>query len=239
MLHHQRYPAFILYFTIEPSAIDVNVHPTKHELRFRESRLVHDFLFAKIHHALAQTKPQAVVNVNTAASNEAIIEPSSLSFGATEIAKSSLGVSRENNDFSSSKNHHAQQDMTLYQTLLQDTKAASTAPKEQANTKPLMQETQPLDLTVKEEEPDNTEPQETQINALTAHANQQQSTIAQSEKHSYPLGFALAQVHGIFILAQNEKGLIIVVMHAAHERVLYEKVKKNYGKNKRLFHSNS
>ena len=74
MLHHQRYPAFILYFTIEPPAIDVNVHPTKHELRFRESRLVHDFLFAKIHHALAQTKPQAVVNVNTAASNEAIID---------------------------------------------------------------------------------------------------------------------------------------------------------------------
>jgi len=64
VLHHQHYPAFILYFSIDPSLVDVNVHPTKQELRFRDGRLAHDFLFGKIHQVLTQTKPTVSSDVN-------------------------------------------------------------------------------------------------------------------------------------------------------------------------------
>ena len=157
VLFHGRYPAFVLFLQCDPMNIDVNVHPTKHEVRFRESRLVHDFIQRALENAIAELKPQSHIKRQT----HTAIHPS-----VTNIrqAETSLAVG---------------QTIAAYETLV---KAAAMALAEPANE---------IDS---EEIP--------------------------------PLGHAMAQLYGIYILAQNKQGLVIVDMHAAHERIIYEKMKK-------------
>ncbi len=170
VLFHGRHPAFVLYLEIDPAAVDVNVHPAKHEVRFRDSRLVHDFLFRTLHEVLAQVRPAdtfAAQNVDFTAPSSL---PSAPQFGA---------IRRQ----------------------------------------------EPMPLQVSE-----------QLTAYTAlhpardSVGQTALRTAQPDVASEipPLGFALAQLHGIFILAQNAQGLVLVDMHAAHERITYEGLKSAY-----------
>jgi DNA mismatch repair protein MutL len=161
VLYHGRHAAYVLYLTLDPKLVDVNAHPAKLEVRFRDSRQIHDFVFRAVERALAGTRP-----------NLAGAPAASSPGGNGEPRPSSLGY--------------------------QGAPAARDAPLPFADSSP-----DPWALA-----------------ALVRDA-----PAAAPGADGEPLGAALAQLHGVYILAQNREGLVLVDMHAAHERVLYEKLK--------------
>ncbi|HEY9034359.1 MAG TPA: DNA mismatch repair endonuclease MutL [Pseudomonadales bacterium] len=167
VMYHDRHAAFVLYLQLDAATVDVNVHPTKHEVRFRDGRSVHDFLFRAIHKSLADIRPQTTLR---------------------------------------------QQDPPA---------AASHAQPESA---PLQQH---MPLAYHQPGPAASERQiENSIAAYQLFASQPQpASPAAAGSDIPPLGYALAQLHGIYILSQAEQGLIITDMHAAHERIVYERLK--------------
>jgi DNA mismatch repair protein MutL len=148
VLHGARHPAYVLFLTLDPAAVDVNVHPAKTEVRFRDSRGVHQFVF----HALTRALAQPVVNTPAAASMPAFAPPRQQSFAVAEPRSNAAAY---------------------------------------------------LDFA-----------RQAYTDVPTAHTSA-----------APPLGFAIAQLHGLYILAQNETGLVLVDQHAAHERILYERLK--------------
>jgi DNA mismatch repair protein MutL len=178
VLYHGRHPTFALFLEIDPHLVDVNVHPTKHEVRFRDSRSVHDFLFRAIHRALGDTRPEHKIHQVVAETGS--FEQSSLSL-ARQSSSSSLGQSA--GDRWSRRGSIGEQ-VAAYQALHPRTEYSGEAA--------------------------------AQFSGLDADA---------SKTDTPPLGYAVAQIHGIFILAENSQGLIIVDMHAAHERITYERMK--------------
>lgn len=170
VLYHGRNPVFALFLSLHPSMVDVNVHPTKHEVRFRESREVHDFIFRTIHHVLADTRPQD--QVEAAASTidlGALPAQSNIVFQRPGTGSAAVG----GGSISELPRHYGH-------ILAQEPSADEAARSFQSL---------PDDGTVP------------------------------------PLGYALAQLHGIYILAENARGLVLVDMHAAHERITYERMK--------------
>ncbi len=180
VLFHGRHPAFVLYLELQPALVDVNVRPTKHEVRFRDSRLVHDFLFRALHRALADQRPQDRLSTEAVAGNAAAEStarvPGAPVFGSGSAVQNRmpLGIA-EPGPVSSAW-------------------AASAGLNSRGS----------LALTTR------------QLSALES---------LHKDDDVPPLGFAIAQLHGIYILAQNRQGLIIVDMHAAHERITYEHMK--------------
>jgi DNA mismatch repair protein MutL len=178
VLHHERQPAYVLALELDPAGVDVNVHPSKIEVRFRDGRAVHQFIVHAIQRALSRTSPAHAIGIGTEAPNPpAHIAAAPLpAFAPMRDAQSSpqqtytpsaqsrlpLGVAQSNES---------------YRQLLEALKPAASA-------SPNVQEDIP------------------------------------------PLGFALAQLAGIYILAQNQAGLVVVDMHAAHERIVYERLKR-------------
>ncbi len=157
ILHHQRHPAFVLFLDMPPEQVDVNVHPAKSEVRFRESQGIHQFVFHALQDALSATMAEA-------------------------------------------------------------TPAPASAPREEparATFTPIQQ--QPLSFGA-------AQPQAAYKLWEEAAAVREQETAA-PQHDAHPLGFALGQLSGIYILAQNQHGLIVVDMHAAHERIVYERLK--------------
>ncbi|HET9664392.1 MAG TPA: DNA mismatch repair endonuclease MutL [Burkholderiales bacterium] len=157
VLHHDRHPAFVLFLEMEPERVDVNVHPTKTEVRFRDARGVHQFVFHTLHKALA----------GSAGGEPAVSAPAVPAHAAPGAysTQEAMGL-------------RVAQPAAFYETLF-----GTHAP------------------------------------AMTEPVSETSSSAAP------PLGFALAQLAGVYILAQNEEGLVIVDMHAAHERIMYEKLK--------------
>ena len=184
VLFHGRHPAFVLYLELDPAGVDVNVHPAKHEVRFREQRLVHDFLFRTLHEVLAQTRAGQIGGASAVADTtdaapvmghaSAVAAPAMTSTpawsGQFSQSRLSLGVREE--------------PLADYAALLGEP-ARLAEPTYAANT--------PMPPAQDDEAP--------------------------------PLGFAIAQLKGIYILAENAHGLVLVDMHAAHERITYEKLK--------------
>ena len=197
VLYQGRHPAFVLFLEIEPQSVDVNAHPAKYEVRFRESRAVYDFVKHCLQKSLANTSPvSAELSVyNIAQSNEHSVNETSL----------------ENRDLQHSFNQQAS--FPLDAALIPDTTVTSTAAsiveKNDSNYDVTTQSINPMPL---------------QVTERIDRAEYLQQ-IEQFEK-APPLGFALAQLHGIYILAQNTEGLIVVDIHAAHERILYERLKQ-------------
>lgn len=181
VLFHGRHPAFVLYLELDPAGVDVNVHPAKHEVRFREQRLVHDFLFRSLHEALAQTRAGQAEGAGeepqpayaTASLPATSGRPTAPSWpGQFSQNRLSLGV--------------REQPLGEYAALL----GASAEP-----TGGAMPTWVPPSM-----------PQE-------------------SAEEVPPLGYAIAQLKSIYVLAENAHGLVLVDMHAAHERITYEKLK--------------
>lgn len=163
VLHHERHAAFVLFIEIDPAQVDVNVHPTKIEVRFRDARGVHQFIFHALNKALSRT----VAGTTTAAEATGVSpNPATPQAPAGHFRQNSMALG-------------VAQPAGFYETLFGQRPA-----------------TPPL----------------------------QQSAVPASP--SPPLGFALAQLSGIYVLAQNEQGLVIVDTHAAHERIMYEKLKQ-------------
>ncbi len=173
VLHLDRHPAYVIYLHINPDNVDVNVHPTKIEVRFRDSRAVHQFIFHAIHKALANGHTE---------SSEANLSDSTHHIGAVTRNIKKVPLTYSQNRQVNLPLQSAAQPSVFYQTLFgEKSHEIIAAP----------------DLTV------------------------------QSESHaSNFLGYALGQLLGIYILAQSTQGLIIVDMHAAHERIVYEKLKQ-------------
>jgi DNA mismatch repair protein MutL len=167
VLFHGRHPAYVLFLELDPRGVDVNVHPAKHEVRFRESRLVHDFVYRTLHQALAETRAGAA-----ATPMQATQASHAWSMPAPQQSTMGLRVADAANAY-----------------------AALYAPRD-AETFP--------------ESPDAFAPTPMPEDAPGGLP---------------PLGFAVAQLHGIYILAENADGLVVVDMHAAHERIGYEKLK--------------
>jgi DNA mismatch repair protein MutL len=176
VLFHGRHAAFVLYLQLDPAGVDVNVHPAKHEVRFREQRLVHDFLFRTLHEALAQTR--AGLGTLPAAEPELAVATTYAGPAAQRIDSAPAWPGQ----FSQSRLNLGVRDAPLagYAALLGDGAPAS-APS-------------PMP--------------------------------AADDSETPPLGFAIAQLKSIFVLAENAHGLVLVDMHAAHERITYEKLKQ-------------
>lgn len=189
VLYHGRHPAFVLYLELDPLSVDVNVHPTKHEVRFRDSRLVHDFLFRSLHQALADVRPQASTAPAKAAAAQ-MAEPIQAQAALPLQAQARLDVYRLGGEFSARPNSTAATSSAQVAEEFRSYQNFITPPVGSA-----------------------------QESALGANVHEATSTEIP------PLGFALAQLKGIYILAENAQGLVLVDMHAAHERITYERLK--------------
>lgn len=198
VLFHGRHPAFVLYLELDPALVDVNVHPTKHEVRFRESRLVHDFIFRTLHRVIGDLRPKDAVPAGAGA---AAVEP-----GAPVMAmQSSPGSVSGGGSFSQGR-------MPLYQSSgnhgsYGGSGGSASAIREQISAY--------ADLHT---------PASPAIGAQPGFQSGMQMPEADAEQ-APPLGYAIAQLHGVYVLAQNEAGLVLVDMHAAHERIVYERMK--------------
>jgi DNA mismatch repair protein MutL len=181
VLYHGRHPAFVLYLELEPTQVDVNVHPTKHEVRFRDGRGVHNFIFSSLHRALAQVRPgQEAGQEASSAQHLATGDGNAIDMATGEISRQSplswgapsAGYGEPRRAFGNPASTPARlgEQMQGYARLhgLPEVEAAEEAP---------------------------------------------------------PLGYALAQLKGIYILSENAHGLVLVDMHAAHERITYERLK--------------
>ncbi len=193
VLFHGRHPVFVLFLQIDPAEVDVNVHPAKHEVRFRESRRVHDFLFRSLHAALADTRAGAS-RINVGTSNESVQPNASATQYTYNAPQNRLNL-------------NMREDSAAYFSLARAGGNSTALPYFEAST--LL--------------PNHTQfgsTNSTEIASITANQ------FLQSEGAPPPLGFALAQLHGIYIVAQNQNGLILIDMHAAHERITYEQLKQ-------------
>ncbi len=180
VLFHGRHPAYVLYLELEPANVDVNVHPTKHEVRFRDGRLVHDFLFRALHKVLADVRPESHVR-------EADPEPV---VHETEPSQAAIAFRQDTR-----VGHRVSESLPV------GSYSTASVADSIASYKNLLQSEERLEYDTPEDE------------------------------KVPPLGYAIAQLKGIYILAENTDGLIIVDMHAAHERITYEKMKADFGGN--------
>lgn len=155
VLYGGRHAAYVLYLTLDPKLVDVNAHPSKLEVRFRDSRQIHEFVFRSVERVLANTKPDAA--------------------GAPAALAEFVAPNRELG----------------------------------------LQHSAPLPLYQPSRDPW----------AVAERVFQRNPVTPAQEESEQPLGFALAQLHGIYILSQTREGLVLVDMHAGHERVLYERLK--------------
>jgi DNA mismatch repair protein MutL len=172
ILHHQRHPGFVLFLSLPPELVDVNVHPAKSEVRFRDSQAVHQFIFHTVQEALA-IPAQATVSPEKP---DAIYHQHAMGLGTTQ----SGAAYQVWEAFSGGPTSSIQR--------IAEPPPPATAVSESADATP-------------------------------AQLGNRESS------DQYPLGYALAQLSGVYILSQNNLGLIVVDMHAAHERIVYERLK--------------
>ena len=219
VLYHGRHPAYVLYLDIDPTKVDVNAHPTKHEVRFRESSLVHGFMYRSLHKTLADFRPQ-----DQLAGSSQTAEPEATATAAS--LQDSLRYSAMADQ--QSLNIPVKEQMDFYKRLHGAESIATTG----SSTPPTTSNYQGAIS------PNSTN--DTQINNLSNSSLSSGNTKVGTGNYSMPvqrsttdtgevppLGFAVAQIHGIFILAENAHGLIVVDMHAAHERITYEYLKRS------------
>ena len=168
VLFHGRHPAFVLFLEMPFNGVDVNVHPQKHEVRFRDSRAVHDFIYSTLNHSLA-----------AAGVGGGALRPGTDVQGPAGVASGG--------------------DWAVHQPSMPISVADQVQSYAQLVSQPLA--------------------------GVGVTAGATMPVTDDSTGEVPPLGFALAQLHGIYILAQNQHGLVMVDMHAAHERITYERLK--------------
>lgn len=208
VLHHNRHPAYVLFLTLDPNLVDVNVHPAKTEVRFRDGQAIHRFVFHSLHKALAT--PTGVSNATTA--NQAQFNP---------FAPNSLNPVRPKLDegypkYQAQMPFSAQQNTAYYPTLLGNN-GNHVLGAEQA-------EGQLSGLLSANRQFSSPVCYASEFENATG-ANQSQGQPQRATTPDFPLGFAVAQIHSVYILAQNAACLVVIDMHAAHELIMCEQLK--------------
>jgi DNA mismatch repair protein MutL len=197
VLFHGRHPAFVLYLELQPALVDVNVHPTKHEVRFRDQRLVHDFLFRSLHKALADVRPADHMESPSAAASAS----GSISSTESPVQQVPLGLRL---DESTGELYAPTDDRPLSYPGAAGSSGAAGSGGSGGDSGGWGAGAAPVARLADQ--------------AALYHRLSEDAEVP-------PLGYALAQLHGVYILAQNQHGLIVVDMHAAHERITYEHMK--------------
>lgn len=201
VLHKGAHPIFVLYLELPPEWIDVNAHPAKHEVRFREARLTHDFIYSTLNHALRGHRrlPKVSEGPSTSLSNfhhdsTRVRDelPKQAHLSSTSSPRQTTYSQNRSRAFSLTPTSRSQQ--SSFAESNRYYQWAQSIPSPAATPTP------------------------------TPKAARPQQTVNQET----PLGYAIGQIHNIFVLAQNEQGLILVDMHAAHERILYERLKAQF-----------
>jgi DNA mismatch repair protein MutL len=186
VLYHGRHPAYVLYFELDPAMVDVNVHPTKHEVRFREQRMVHDFLFRTLHRAIAELRPGQDDTGHFPGQPEPAM-------AASEQPAPQQGAMPLHNPRPNAPSMDGHQQAQFYGRMAGNSSHGTPPPLPAGVAEvrtPVMPEHEPTEAP--------------------------------------PLGYAVAQLHGIYILAENQHGMVVVDMHAAHERITYERLKTSW-----------
>ena len=224
VLFHGRHPVYVLYLEMDPAGVDVNVHPTKHEVRFRDSRNVHGFVFRALQRVVgasaSETGSLTVDAEHGAAAPKPMFSTSGANSSESQITQQN-SIAYQNNDrqlgqgagYRDSTGRITQDQVreqiagykTISDSIFRPNTSHSASP-------------QALSASAL-----NTASQGGSSLIDPAH----QSMSASSGDVIPPLGYALAQLKGIYILAENEHGLVLVDMHAAHERITYERLKSD------------
>lgn len=186
VLFHGRHPTFVLYLELQPSLVDVNVHPTKHEVRFRDGRLVHDFLFRALYKALASVRPQDSLEHGS----DGEYQQGPATWPGSESVAAGGQSPFQTGEFA------GQSRMSLQGTSTGPVRSGFAPSFAGGGFSP----------------------------AQVADQMAQYQQLQEDEEIP-PLGYAIAQLHGVYILSQNATGLVVVDMHAAHERITYEHMK--------------
>ena len=199
VLHGHRQPAYVLFIDMDPSRVDVNVHPTKIEVRFRDSREIHQIVRHAVDQALAAPRA-ALQSASVDTLDDLASDPASLRAAAVPKNFEPAHYPRQtplNWQPERAGTHAVREWQALWQPSANSTSATPSLAADEAN----WPEANPTAAPVSAPLPE------------TAH------------EHEWPLGKAVAQIHGVYILAENRQGLIVVDMHAAHERIVYEQLK--------------
>ena len=192
VMFHGRHAVYVLYLQLPADGVDVNVHPTKHEVRFREARQVHDFIFSSLNRALRGLRPgQLPDRQSTPSAADTAYD--------RDIGRSSPSLQRP---FDLSSRPPVSGPTGGFAQLVHEHQRSSGDA-----------------VTALEEQP-SAWPAQAKADDVT------ETAAEQAAEDVHPLGYAIAQLHGIYILAQNSQGLVMVDMHAAHERIVYEQMKK-------------
>ncbi|MWK55883.1 DNA mismatch repair endonuclease MutL [Pseudomonas otitidis] len=194
VLYNGRHPTFVLFLELDPAAVDVNVHPTKHEVRFREGRTVHDFLYGTLHRALGEVRPEDQLAAPAAVAP--VVRPTGLEAG----------------EFG------PQGEMSLAANVL-ERPVAAPAWRPTASSGGHAPPSRPAGSV------GTAEAQAAYREYFAPLPDSAPVSLPESQGDIPPLGYALAQLKGIYILAENAQGLVLVDMHAAHERITYERLK--------------
>nr|WP_324259723.1 DNA mismatch repair endonuclease MutL [Cellvibrio fontiphilus] len=202
VLYHGRHPAFVLYLELDPATVDVNVHPTKHEVRFRDNRNVHDFIYSSLHHALAKIRPEDTLTKRELGEGQDLasgINPFALA--ATKPVQGIAAGEFKGQETMGFRTSPAGHPVVPAYPAYQPAAIGAGAVREQMNV----------------------------YGELHRPASTSSFSLPESPSEDIPpLGYAIAQLKGIYILAENAQGLIVVDMHAAHERVTYERMKESF-----------
>ncbi|MDI5890813.1 DNA mismatch repair endonuclease MutL [Halomonas rhizosphaerae] len=201
VLFHGRHPVFVLYLEVDPRVVDVNVHPTKHEVRFRDGRMVHDFLFSSLHRALGEARPgEGSERDDAPEAADGVRE--------TAPAWQQQPMSLPGQDERVTPNR-VRAFMEGYRALHPDHEESLLTPQPAAPAPG----GSAADVALEERR------------ASQAGRAPRPAMPEEDATRAPPLGYAVAQLHGVYILSQTERGLVMVDMHAAHERIVYERMK--------------
>ncbi len=201
VLFNGRHPTFVLFLEVDPAAVDVNVHPTKHEVRFRDGRMVHDFLYGTLHRALGDVRPEDQLAAPAAVAG--IVRPTGLEAG----------------EFG------PQGEMRLAANLLEQPQSQPFSPSTPAAGSGSGAGYQYQYRPQSTQMPPVAEAQSVYREFFAPLPEAGVPALPEGQGDVPPLGYALAQLKGIYILAENAQGLVLVDMHAAHERIMYERLK--------------
>ena len=199
VLFHGRHPIYVLYLEMDPAGVDVNVHPTKHEVRFRDSRSVHGFIFRSLQRHVGAS----------------VSESGSLQVDAEQGAAAPRPINPNADQNAGVMSQIVQQSPIQYQ---QPDRVTPQQVREQINGY------QKIAEAAFRAEPAANILAATSLSDDDARASASSLTVNDNEEIP-PMGYALAQLKGIYILAENSAGLVLVDMHAAHERITYERLK--------------